>query len=313
MPGHAWAEDQALVAITLDLEMSRNFPTWDQVHWDYHKGNLDKDTKAYAAEACRRVKARGGRVHCFAVGQVFEQDNLDWLRAIVRDGHPVGNHTYDHVNILARTPEELQFRFRRWPWLMMGRTPERVIRDQVRMTNQAIQSELRTTSAGFRSPGGFGRGLKERPDIQKMLLEEGFDWVSTQYAGVPALREGTKPTPDVFAAILRTQPACQPYQYESGLVEVPMSTISDIHAFRTARWKLPDFLKAIEIALDWVIERKAVFDFLAHPSCLAVTDPEFKAVELICAKVQAARPRAELVDLATIARRVQSKHQRGPA
>src|SRR5205807_1143054 len=26
---------RALVAITLDLEMSRNFPTWDQTHWDY--------------------------------------------------------------------------------------------------------------------------------------------------------------------------------------------------------------------------------------------------------------------------------------
>jgi hypothetical protein len=72
--------DKAQVAITLDLEMSRNFPTWDQNRWDYHKGELDEPTKRYAVEACRRVRAKGGRVHCFAVGQVFEQDNLDWLR-----------------------------------------------------------------------------------------------------------------------------------------------------------------------------------------------------------------------------------------
>src|SRR5690349_24639962 len=86
---------KALVAITLDLEMSRNFPTWDDTHWDYEKGNLNAETKRYTVEACRRVKAHGGVIHCFAVGRVFEQDNVDWLKEIVRAGHPVGNHTYD--------------------------------------------------------------------------------------------------------------------------------------------------------------------------------------------------------------------------
>src|SRR5262245_28884949 len=46
---------KALIAITLDLEMSRNFPTWDQTHWDFDKGNLDTATKRYATEAARRV------------------------------------------------------------------------------------------------------------------------------------------------------------------------------------------------------------------------------------------------------------------
>src|SRR5262249_36054819 len=48
----------AHVAITLDLEMSRHYPTWDQTHWDYEKGNLDADTKRYAVEAARRVRRR---------------------------------------------------------------------------------------------------------------------------------------------------------------------------------------------------------------------------------------------------------------
>src|SRR5690349_9883660 len=92
---------KALVAITLDLEMSRNFPTWETTHWDYEKGNLNEPTKKYAVEAARRVKAHGGRLHFFAVGQVFEQPSVDWLKEIVRAGHPVGNHTYDHVNVKA--------------------------------------------------------------------------------------------------------------------------------------------------------------------------------------------------------------------
>src|SRR5262245_19813850 len=91
--------DKSLIAITLDLEMSRNFPTWDQTHWDYEKGNLDAATKRYAAEAARRVKAHGGVIHFFALGQTMEQEDVGWLREIVAQGHPVGNHTYDHVNV----------------------------------------------------------------------------------------------------------------------------------------------------------------------------------------------------------------------
>src|SRR3954462_6958584 len=82
---------RAQVAISLDLEMSRNFPTWDQTEWDYEKGNLDEPTKKYAAEAARRVKDRGGKVHFFVVGRVFEQKNVDWLRGIAKAGHPIGN------------------------------------------------------------------------------------------------------------------------------------------------------------------------------------------------------------------------------
>src|SRR3984893_16396395 len=82
-PSHP-AGGKALIAITLDLEMSRNFPAWEQTHWDYEKGNLNTETKNYAVEACRRVKAQGGVIHCFAVGHVLEQENVDWLKEIVQ-------------------------------------------------------------------------------------------------------------------------------------------------------------------------------------------------------------------------------------
>src|SRR5262245_7832524 len=73
----AQIDAKALIAITLDLEMSRNFPTWEKTHWDYEKGNLNAETKAYAVEAARRVKDRGGRVHFFVVGRTLEQENVD--------------------------------------------------------------------------------------------------------------------------------------------------------------------------------------------------------------------------------------------
>ena len=33
--------------------------------------------------------------------RVLEQADVGWLRGIVEAGHPVGNHTYDHVNVTA--------------------------------------------------------------------------------------------------------------------------------------------------------------------------------------------------------------------
>src|SRR5690348_9464055 len=163
--------ESAQIAITLDLEMSRNFPRWEDTYWDYEKGNLNEETKQYTLEACRRVKAAGGVIHCFAVGRVLEQANVDWLKEIAAAGHPIGNHTYDHVHVLAKKPEEIQFRFQRAPWLIEGKDPAQVIRENIRLCSLALKERVGIEAAGFRTPGGFATGLEGREDVQKMLLD----------------------------------------------------------------------------------------------------------------------------------------------
>lgn len=300
------AEDKppkAQIAITLDLEMSRNFPVWEEMRWDFEKGNLNDETKRYTVEACRRVKSHGGVLHCFAVGRVCEQENLDWLKEIAQAGHPIGNHTYDHVNVTATRPEDIQFRFRRSPWLVEGRTPAEVIRENIRLASVALETRVGVKPAGFRTPGGFATGLVERPDIQQMLLDLGFTWVSSQYPP-HAMGESSPQAPEAaLAAIVAAQANSQPFTYPSGLVEVPMSPISDVGAFRNGRWKIESFLEAIRRGVQWTIDHGAAYDFLAHPSCLYVTDPKFQAIELICQMVHKAGDKAELVDLNALARR----------
>jgi peptidoglycan/xylan/chitin deacetylase (PgdA/CDA1 family) len=303
-PSQKAGRDKALIAITFDLEMSRNFPTWETTHWDYEKGNLDADTKAYAVEAARRVKDKGGVIHFFCVGRVLEQENVDWLKGLVADGHKVGNHSYDHVYVLATKPDEIQFRFTRAPWLMRGRPPAETIADNIRMTNEALKTRIGIDAAGFRTPGGFAAGLAGREDVQKMLLDLGFNWVSSKYPAHANSKPGERPTAAVFDDILRAQVEAQPFIYPSGLIEIPMNPISDIGAFRGGRWPLEDFLKAVRLGVEWAIEHKAVFDFLAHPSCLVATDPRFQAVELICDLVRTAGNRAQIVDLEQIAKSV---------
>src|SRR5262245_38071073 len=208
--------DKALIAVTLDMEMSRNFPTWEQTHWDYEKGNLNAETKKYTVEACRRVKKHGGMLHCFAVGQVFEQENLDWLKEIAQAGHPIGNHTYDHVNIRATKPEDVQFRFRRAPWLIDGKTPREVIQENIRLTSVALKTRIGVDAAGFRTPGGFSNGIEDRPDLQQLLGDLGFDWISSKYPAHPMGEPEKAPPAGVLDAIVKAQAQAQPFVYPKG-------------------------------------------------------------------------------------------------
>lgn len=320
--GHAlWAQERstknganssapkpAMIAITLDLEMSRNFPAWNDTHWDYEKGNLNSAAKQYTLDACHRVKERGGTIHTFVVGQVLEHASVDWLKAIADEGHPIGNHTYDHVNVLAKSLEEVQFRFKRAPWLVAGRSVAEVLRENIRLTSAALKQRVGIEVNGFRTPGGFAEGLTGREDVQQMLLDLGFNWISCKYpahAGIEDLH-GTDRSPSLAAIqnIVAAQSAAQPFRYPSGLVDIPMSPISDIGAFRNGRWQLKHFLDATRVAIDWCIQHRAVFDFLAHPSCLGVVDPEFRTIDLICDMVERAGDAARLVSLDKIAESV---------
>jgi hypothetical protein len=139
-----------------------------------------------------------------------------------------------------------------------------------------------------------------------MLRDLGFSWVSGKYPAHSNSKPGEKPDASVLDGIVKAQEQAQPFVYPDGLIEVPMSPISDIGAFRGGRWKLPWFLQALRLALAWVLDNGAVFDFLGHPSCLYVMDPDFKAIELICEMTRKAGDRAALVDLRDIAQRVRA-------
>jgi peptidoglycan/xylan/chitin deacetylase (PgdA/CDA1 family) len=294
---------KALIAITLDLEMSAEYPRRGMTEWNYRKGDLDADTKKYAVEAARLVKERGGVIHFFAVGRTLEQPDVGWLKDLAASGHPIGNHTYDHVNVTATRPDDVQFRFRRAPWLIRNRPVAEVIEENIALTTAALKQRAKITPCGFRTPGGFHNGLRDRPDLQKMLLRQGFTWVSSRY---PAHKSGTPKQPpgeDVYADILRAQGEAQPFAYPSGLIEVPMSPISDVTAFRAHYWKLDWFLKAVRLGVENAIQTGGVYDFLAHPSCLVVEDPKFETVKLICDLVKRAGERAAIVGLDTIAAR----------
>ena len=78
-----------------------------------------------------------------------------------------------------------------------------------------------------------------------MLQNLGFSWVSSVYPEHAVGPANEEPTAAVLQSIVDGQRRAQPFVYRSGLVEVPMSPISDIGAFRTGRWRLDWFLRAV--------------------------------------------------------------------
>ena len=301
--------DKALIAVTFDLEMSMHYPRRGMMEWNYEKGNLNQPTKDYVREACRRVKAKGGALHCFVLGCTFEQKNIDWLREIVAEGHPISNHTYDHVMVTARRKKDLQYRYRRAPWLIHGKTVREVIVENLRMTNMAMKRRLGVESVGFRTPYGFPDGLADRPDVQQLLLDEGFQWLTSKAVDHVMDVSKSNPTSADLAAITRRQKHNQPFVYPTGLVEIPASPMGDVFSFRERDWKLDDFLKMIEKNVQWAIKHRAVYDFFSHPSVLYVEDPDFRAVELICDLANAAGDQAAIVDMDTIALRAKLRSE----
>jgi peptidoglycan/xylan/chitin deacetylase (PgdA/CDA1 family) len=305
LPRRALAEDdrKALIAITLDLEMSAEYPTRDNTEWNFQKGNLDDDTKRYAVQAGKVAKENGGLIHYFCVGRVLEQANVDWLKELAAEGHPIGNHTYDHVYVLAKDVPSVQYRFARAPWLGQGRAAEELIRENIRLTQVGLKERCDIDDRGFRTPGGFGTGLHGREDVQQMLLELGYKWVSCKYPSPNIGPPKTEPTAEVYADIVAKQAEAQPFIYSSGLIEIPMSPVSDLNAFRTNYWHRDWWLKSTRLAIEWAIETGGVFDLLAHPSCLVVEDPQFETIQMVCDMVKKAGDRAAIVDLDTIAQR----------
>ena len=166
-----------------------------------------------------------------------------------------------------------------------------------------MRERLGVEPNGFRTPGGFAKGLAGRPDVQNLLLGLGFEWASSKYAFHAMGDVGQQPDEPLLEKVVEMQPHSQPFRYPTGLIEVPMSPVSDVMAMRIARWSRKSWLRSLRKTINWTIENGAVFDLLAHPAVLVVMDPKCEAIDMVCDMVQKAGDKAKLVGLDAIAKR----------
>ena len=144
------------------------------------------------------LKEFGTPATFFLVGEYVQQAPDKFARAIGQSVHEIGNHSHTHIQM------------KDYAWQRSGKTVED-IRSDLRACNQVLRevfgvSEIR----GLCVPGGYYRGMKDRPDLVEMFIEEGFTYISSDSRGP----QETIPAPL----------SSQPYWYEcrnQRLLEVP--------------------------------------------------------------------------------------------
>ncbi len=262
------------------VEMCTNFPYWTS-QWNHLKGTLDADSKQYVLKMHEVARSYGVHLYCLLVGSSFEDPDIDYLKQLVAAGHEVGNHTYTHLNVKAKTIENLQAVYANAPWRAHGRTPLQCIHDEVCATSAAIRERLGVTVTGFGTPGAFSTGLHDVPEVQALLKEEGFTHVTSHYLS-PAPRGVRRPPLDQLENAMRKNiDKLQPYRYPNGLLEIAPMGLTDIGAFRVLdldRWEYISLLKA---AIDHAHERRYILSFAFHPPALAARDPHCDVLDSV--------------------------------
>lgn len=277
------------VQLSFDLETVTNFPYWTDF-WNNRKGTIDHATKKYVELINAKCERYGAKAQYFLVGSMFEDPDVDYLKKTVAAGHAVGNHTYTHVNIKAQEVDELRGIFDTVPWRAAGLTAQEAVRQEIKMTTEAIKTQLGVEPKGFRSPGGFVNGLQDAEAVQKMLMEEGFWWVSSHYNDCifenhykpSTFEEFHKVDIDTMTnAFNLSEKGLQPYRYNNGLVELPLSGITDVVAWRGYGANLGDWLQMISAGVDYAHEHGILFTLTTHPAVLAAIDPFCQTVDVI--------------------------------
>jgi peptidoglycan/xylan/chitin deacetylase (PgdA/CDA1 family) len=148
---------------------------------------------------------------------------------------------------------------------VLPETPHVALREELRLTSELIERYLGRRCIGLRTPFGYYRGLRDRPDLLAIVKETGHNFVTSWGRN----EENGNPTPwDV-----------QPFPYvEEGfadLLEIPFQfwldgIWFDVNGYGEGR----AFRRALEGAIDEVAERDLVFATAFHEWVAVEADEE---------------------------------------
>jgi peptidoglycan/xylan/chitin deacetylase (PgdA/CDA1 family) len=143
-------------------------------------------------------------------------------------------------------------------------TPAVAIREELAVTSELIRKYLGRECVGLRTPFGYYRGLRDRPDLLELVRETGHRYVTSWGRN----EDNGNPTPWV-----------QPFAYaEEGfpdLLEIPFQfwldgVWFDAHGYDQGR----AFREALKGAIDEVVEQDLVFATAFHEWCAVAADEE---------------------------------------
>ena len=188
------ADARCAVALSYDLEMCAGYSPVGVNH-----GRIMPPLQEYTLALCDTAERFDVQLHFFHVGNGLEVDDIAYLEEIVRRGHIIDNHTYNHVRLSAPDPAALS--------------------EELSLTNRRLGDRLGIASTVLRGPGGEPGGIDGLEANQQVVLDNGFRWVSCHFDVTMG-----KYSLDYDAAAAGR---LQPYAYPTGLIEIPMHGFLD--------------------------------------------------------------------------------------
>jgi peptidoglycan/xylan/chitin deacetylase (PgdA/CDA1 family) len=172
----------------------------------------------------------------------------------------IQQHTYSHVVF-----RDVRYRAEGAETeAVLPETPHVALREELRITSELIRKYLGRECIGVRTPFGYYRGLRDRPDLLGIVRETGHSFVTSWGRN----EENGNPTPWV-----------QPFAYaEEGfpeLLEIPFQFWLDGVWFDTHGYDQgAAFGRALEGAVDEIADRDLVFATAFHEWCALEADEE---------------------------------------
>jgi peptidoglycan/xylan/chitin deacetylase (PgdA/CDA1 family) len=243
--------DMPAAANGLDYLYDREIP-WLSGETTDATSHLNDDVWAYVDRLCATAEEYGAKLQFFLQGNAFERPFEGWVN-IAERGHALDSHMYQHINLLDEPVE----------------TVERQARD----TKRLLEEKLNTVNLGVRGPGGYHSGLDGREDVQQALLRAGIKWVSSKYLYSGEVSAEAEP------ATISGIADCQPYWYETGLLEIPFCCYQDRHFFDSDMGGDPsrsvaEWIDYLKRAVDYAYDRNFFLNLTVHPSTSFKHDPK---------------------------------------
>jgi peptidoglycan/xylan/chitin deacetylase (PgdA/CDA1 family) len=175
---------------------------------------------------------------------------LDAVRKADRSGSfDVQQHTFSHVPF-----KDIEYAPEPGVVARIPASPPEALREELAFTSRLIREQLGRDCVGLRTPFGYYRGLRDRPDLLELVRGAGLRYVTSWGRN----EDNGNPTPWV-----------QPFFYEEegypDILEVPFQFWLDVVWFDTHGYDTgPQFLEALKGAVDEVAARNLVYAACFH-------------------------------------------------
>jgi len=200
------------ICLTYDTDMAGGYaPPGGSCH-----GHTMPALQEYILRLCDSAESFGVRLQFFQIGDGLEDEDVGYLREMLKRGHVVDSHTYSH--------------------LPLNTSDVKALDNELALTNQLFEKRLGRKSTMLRGPGGYQDGLRGLPENQRVVVKNGFRWVSCQYDNTLA----KQPVQRAIEAAGRDVP----YAYDSGLIELPIQGFTDRVWFEQVKMDDPELYDA---------------------------------------------------------------------